>query len=745
MNNLNLESFLLKKELEKNNIKFDLNSLVDLLNNKNLKEEIKSNLKFSKNSNKFEKHLFNNIFILTINKIENLIENNKNPDEELNKTFYHLNIIKEYFKEEFNLSLKDLDFSEEQIDLIDSTTNINKKAWDFINQKFFKSIEINQEDKLKSKLQEFFFNEDIYSYIFNNDKLKRKDIENYEKFFNYLVDSYCPSKKAEELTKFYAYCASGNFYKDFNNNKDIQHAYQNKNNEKLCELVSERIRELYIPLIVKKDPNDKKDYSSYIVEADKKSEIFNLRSSPSGYIDYAIQSTYKINGKNNLMVFRVSSNFQENDLYNHDEKRIEEDNALKNYSILNDFNLEITEVFKSHKEKNLKKIDISSEDNIKDIKNLFDTIVNISVGKFTDLYTDLILLGDREYKKEYLKNIDYYKSTNKIIELYINNKEFDNKLSNLMIRTLKWLDMNLKYEINENNIEYIQKNIKENLIKLESITYDQEKISDLANNCLEKIDKNDNKSIYLAILNTKIKELTKRKKCLENTEIQNPFNILGSKDKAKLKDSLFELHCTLDDVLDKYENLYKKHIRKNSSFVYNLCKDKNKLLKDINKKDSLDVALYNYTESLNYSTQWNNDIKFKFNSENFINNIITAYDKLIEEFTKENLINKFKNPNEEESIDDILDIEWILKDSSNTKSSIEELKNEKDKISKAFKDYKNKNNKELDKINNELNFVLNEKEKLRRKDSISTEELIDLSKNIKNYNRNKIKGRVLKI
>ena len=614
--------FLIKQELEKKGKEYDSESMLEIALNRDefLKYREIIGAKNSEETSKLKSDLFQDIIDLSLEEIKYLLENNKNPEDKISDFKNTLKKLESKYEETFDQELEAIKISKEKKEILNELIIGTEKVLNFFSDEILLELNVkNSNEDFIDSVNTAFFDENIHDFLFKNNT--KKEINEYSDFFTYFVEQYSPSSKTEGFSKLYAYCISGNLFKDYiNNENQIQEWYKRaKENSSdlsisiLKDKIKERCVELYIPLKLQKIKDLNGNYNKYITEGyvNKNSHSFFCKT-PASFFDYVIKD---VKNENKYLLFRTTANLQENDIYKHDESRISEDFAIQEYSKSNKIEIEVFDLYKSHKTKDLYKMDFINDENIEEIKEIFDTSVNISVSKFTGLYSNLIFLGDRQYEKEYLKSKNYYNLATKVLNTMLVNG-YNVKVKDLAINVIKWLDKNISVENDLDNREILINEINPLLKKIRSNYRDDNEIVNAVKLTINALGNGSpNKAYASSLINEKIDKYNKEKAILNNINNINPLDIFSIKD----RDSLNENFEKFTKIFLNYHNFINKmecnFVRNNSTrlkqVIYNESTTDNKIINQYKKINDFFFPIRNY-----YSKE---DFIFKDKNEKGLN------------------------------------------------------------------------------------------------------------------------------
>jgi len=554
--------FLIKQELEKENKEYNSQSILNITINRDEFLKFKNVVEATtpEEINSFRSDLFQYVIDLSLEEINDCIENNINPEVKTIDFKETLKKLEEKYEFSFEEELGKVRISKENKEILKELMDGSDKILSFFNNEilFDLNVKNSSEDFIES-VNVAFFDENIHDFLFKNNS--KKEIKEYNEFFSYFINQYSPSSKTEGFSKLYAYCISGNLFEDYKNNKNnikqkYKEAKENPTEDNINILkqgIKERCIQLYIPLKLQKIKELSGSYNKYITEgflertSEQQKESFFTKT-PPGFFDYVIKDA---KNENKYLLFRTTANLQENDIYKHDESRISEDFAIQEYSKSNKVEIEVFDLYKSHKTKDLYKMDFVNDENIEEIKEIFDTSVNISVSNFTGMHSNLIFLGDKQYSKEYLKDKDYYDLATKVLDTMLENGN-NPKVKDLAINVIKWLDKNISVENDLENRAVLIDKINPLLKKIRSKYRDDNDVINVVKPAINALGNGSpNKAYASSLINEKIDKYNKEKAILKNINNINPLDVFSIKE----RDSLNENVNKFAETFLKYHNL----------------------------------------------------------------------------------------------------------------------------------------------------------------------------------------------
>lgn len=359
------------------------------------------------------------------------------------------------FFDKFNDNL-DSDFAKEVIKNLTNISPSEKNIFlailgnengiaDFIANKC-KEIKDLGSAELKESVEEFMLSDRMHEMLSKRIALNA-DEASYYLFFDYVRQQVLPNMNHESAMKFYLYVESGNFFKDLKEDESFNKVFLNENKDILIKTLFEKIKSRQYPLKLVHD-NKESDYTAKI-QVQKLPESYiekPNRTSPSGYIDYAI---FDADNPNILHIINVKASTIESDIYEHDEKSVVLDRSLKYWARTNGYTLVIHESQGSHKKEKLMKHFISeaigelNDIQYKSIKKVLDTVINKLVDAYTGTEKNIIQPGDCKYTSKELKEKNAYEVFVQFTKL-INDDILKINSSNSSIfkmtsKSIKWL------------------------------------------------------------------------------------------------------------------------------------------------------------------------------------------------------------------------------------------------------------------------------------------------------------------
>lgn len=465
----------------------------------------------------------------------------------------------------------DQDFSREVVRNFKTLSNAEKNVFiavlgnengvaDFIANKCLSLTELGK-DALKKNIEEFILSDQMHDKL-NKRMSLNPDEASYFLFFEYVRKQMLPSMNHESVMKFYLYAESGNFFKDLGEDDKFREAFVKGSTSDIQKILFKKIKEQQYPLKMVHDDKSS-DYTAKI-QVQKLPETYiekPHRTSPSGYIDYAI---FDAEQENVIHIINVKAATMESDIYSHDEKSIVSDRALKRWARTNNYTLVVHESQGSHKNARILKhfitetnLDMKAED-LQKVKSIIDTVINRLVDQYTGTEKHIIQPGDAKYTIEDLKQKDAYKVfiefSKMINDGILNINSSNDSLFKMTSKSIEWLSKNLlrdpSFLLDNDGVHDLRKELKGLRIKLA----EKDSISDNIKRLLSDTTPD--------VINKKIKEATLNVLDRNNKEEKGYYESLSETDLItkeehvkmdKLRDRIFKFGMKLSDSMISFE------------------------------------------------------------------------------------------------------------------------------------------------------------------------------------------------
>lgn len=561
------------------------------------------------------------------------------------------NLDAEFAKDVVN-NFKNISLSEKNIFLA-ILGNENGVA-DFIANKC-KEIKDFDNRTLKESVEEFILSERMHEMLSKRIALNA-DEASYYLFFDYVRQQVLPNMNHESAMKFYIYVESNNFTKDLKEDPSFNNIFVNGTTEEIQEQLFRKIKDKQHPLKLVHD--DKGDDSTAKIQVQKLPETYfqNMqKTSPSGYIDYAI---FDADIPKLLHVLNVKASTIESDIYEHDEKSVISDRALKYWGRTNEIALIIHESQGSHKKEKLMKHFISdaagelSDQEYQEVKKVLDTVINKLVDAYTGMDKHIIQPGDCKYSAQDLKDknayeafVDFAKLVNED-KLKINGS--NSSVFKIASKSIKWLPRVMlkdpEFLSNAENVSQLRnalKGLRNKFVGKDTIADDIKRLlSDTTSDVIEK----------------KIKEAKLNKLDKDINDEHNYYKGLNSLDFISADD-----HKVLDDLRNRLftfaKNISKEFVRleqdnranatkmSNIKEKYTLIHDSSYAVKSL--KDYTGEKQYFTSPNFKATTNYQKDIESIFKLTQFkdgifdINNVEKTLKKIIKEVQSDIYLDNF--------------------------------------------------------------------------------------------------------